>query len=397
MFFARQDEGLRGWFVLVDSKGILITGAVAGDFTVTAVDPSDTVTNTPTVSESAQKPGLYTFLVPASFLDTNGIGNYVITLEVIKTTSPKITDAKATTYKVGVEDIDSLSYDGIIHINTKTGAPGTVVGVNGTTGNPVSNLADAVTLAAATGFRRYHLIGNITLVSAHDDWVIEGEAAEAAINIGGQDVADSLFKNCQLSGTITNGPIQAEDCDLDGVGNFTGHAHHCGLINGTTLGAGTSTFINCYSAVPGLSTPSLDLNSVANLNLRIYSGGISINNVIAGQNVSLEFVAGQAILAPSCTGGTITLRGIGNLTNNSAGSVIEKNAFLNIDAIFAEEMDATFTARDVLTYAASMVAGDFTETIVSPTVRDFAFEDRSGGSLYTLRITQDTGRVRVSG
>jgi len=396
--FTRQDEGIRAHFVLVDSKGVNITGAVAGDFVVTAVNPADDATNIPTVSELTSAPGLYTFLVPSSFLTTHGNGVYPIRVDVDKTTTPKVKDVISKPYRVHIRDFDTLSYNGSIHINTKTGSAGTLVGVNGTPENPVSNLADAVTLAAAIGVRKYNVIGNLTLTSSHDDWTFVGDANAAVIALNNQDVADSLFRNCELSGTILTGPIQAEGCDLDGVGNFTGHAHECGLVNGSDLGSGTSTFESCYSAVPGLSTPSLDLDDVASLNLRSYSGGIEIRNMSgAGQNASLEFIAGQAVLAATCTAGTITLRGVGNLTDNSAGTTVEKNSFINIDAIFSELVDGTIDFRTFCKYGLAMVAGEFTETIVSGTIRDFTFEDRAASTLYSLRITKDTGRTRLSG
>lgn len=423
MWFSRNADGYQAWFTVADKHGALRTGGVAGDFTVTVVNPADTASSSPTVSESATKPGLYTFLVPTTFFTTNGVGGYGVVVEVDMNTSPKIETVLGEVLRVFAEDFDSsvgavwdaptsshltagttgrslslLRYEGVIHINTKNGSAGTVVGDNGTPQNPVDNLADAVTLAAAVGVRKYHVIGNLTLTSSHDDWTFVGDANGAVVMLNNQDVADSVFRNCELSGTIGAGPIKAEDCDLDGVGNFTGTAAGCNLLNGTDLGSGTSTFIACASAVPGLSTPSIDLNGVASLNLRSYSGGIEVRNVSApAQNVTLEFVAGQAILASTCSDGTITLRGVGNLTNNSTGSTIEKNAFINIDAIFDELIDDTVSARTVLQYVLSMVAGAFTETIVSPTVRDYAFQDRVGGALYSLRITEDSGRTRLSG
>jgi hypothetical protein len=348
MKFSRTTDGFKVSFALVDKDGFLLTGAVAGDFTATVVNPADSANINPTVSESTQLSGLYTFLVPTSFMTTHGVGEYPVVIQANKTTSPKIDDVFHDVLGVFLEDFDSINlntgYNGAIHINTKTGAAGAVTGINGTVSNPVSNLADAVTLAAATGLRKYTLVGNITLTSSHDDWVIIGQAAEAAVAIGSQDVADSMFLNCQLSGTINTGPIQAIDCDLDGVGNFTGHAHNCGLVNGTTLGVGTSTFIRCFSAVPGLSTPSIDLNDVASLNMRAYSGGIELRNCsTAGQNVTVELVAGQAVLAATCTDGTISLRGIGNLTDNSAGTTVEKKALISFSAI----IDGTATFEEV--------------------------------------------------
>ena len=296
------------------------------------------------------------------------------------------------------KDVALSSYQGVIHINTKTGTAGTTIGVNGTPETPTLTLSDAIILAEAIGIRKLHLVGNITLSSAHDDYIFEGDAAEAAVNINGQDVADSLFRNCQLSGAIGTGPIKAEECVLDGVGNFTGIAQQCGLLNETTLGAGVSTFSHCSSEVPGTGTPSLDLGGSASLNMRAYSGGIEIKNVSnVSQSVTLEFIAGQAILASTCSAGAITLRGVGNLTNNSTGVTIEKNAFLNIDAIWGEVVDGTVSAKEALQYVLAMAAGEFTEAVINGTTKDFTFQKRDGSPLFTGRIEDGVGRTRTLG
>lgn len=398
MWFSKNDDGYRAWITLSDKNGALRTGGVPADFVATVVNPTGVTTTVLAVSESAGKPGLYTFLIPSSFFATHGLGGYGVVVEVDITTAPKVRAVLGEILRVFEEDFDSiadlgrmLSYEGVIHINTKTGTAGTVVGVNGTPGNPVDTLADAVTLAAATGLQKYHLVGNITLASTHDDWVFEGGAAEAAINLGGQDVADSLFRNIQLSGTIGNGPVQADNCDLDGVGNFTGSASDCGLVNGTELGAGVSTFSHCYSAVPGLGTPSLDLDGVASLNMRAYSGGIELRNMTnAGQNVTLEFIAGQAVLPASLTAGTLTLRGIGNLTDNSAGTTIEKNAFLNIDAIWDEVQDGSITAREIMKRINAMARGKIALSgAAAKPAQNAVYYDEAGAPLFTNINTGD--------
>jgi len=414
MWFTKETDGFRAWFSVQDKNGAIRTGIPSGQFVATIIDPTDTVSLVPTVTESAVKAGLYTFLVTSTFLGTNGNGGYAVVVEVNALAAPKVAAVFSQVLEVYDQDFDSisgavweetrsahltagtmgaglvfLSYAGVIHIDTKNGAAGTTIGIHGTVHTPVDNLADAVTIAAATGIRRYHLTGNITLVSAHDDWVIEGDAAEAAVNIGSQDVADSLFRNCQLSGTIGTGPISADNCELDGIGNFTGTALDCGLVSDITLGAGISSFVGCSSQVPGLSTPNIDLDDVASLNMRAYSGGIEIRNLSdPGQNVTLEFIAGQAVLPASCSGGTITLRGIGNLTDNSTGTTVEKNAFLNIDAIWDEIQDGTITARTVMERINAMARGKMTLTgATTKPAQDAVYFDESGSPLYTNRNT----------
>lgn len=112
MSFALTTEGLRGWFVLTDKNGELRTGAVAGDFIATAVNPDDSDNTVVTVSESNEKPGLYTFLVPTSFL--LAVGVYAIVLEVDITNNPKITDAVHQIWRASENDFDTIGNNTVL-------------------------------------------------------------------------------------------------------------------------------------------------------------------------------------------------------------------------------------------------------------------------------------------
>lgn len=102
-----EAEGYRAWFVVKSNKGIIRTGLVGNDFTISVVDKDDFALSTPTPSESAKKSGLYTFLVPSSFLVTNGSGQYAVVIE-INATGPKLDDVRSIQLKVTKEDVDTL-------------------------------------------------------------------------------------------------------------------------------------------------------------------------------------------------------------------------------------------------------------------------------------------------
>lgn len=110
--FTKTATSYRGWVAVVRSTGALRTGAVAGDFTVTIVDPADSTSTTTSVTESTQKPGLYYFDVSSVFLTANGVGSYGITVEVDITTSPKVTDSLGAILKVTSQDLDDLAVPG---------------------------------------------------------------------------------------------------------------------------------------------------------------------------------------------------------------------------------------------------------------------------------------------
>ncbi len=107
MYFTRQANGFRAWFAVVVS-GLPRVGIIAGKFTITIVDPADAANDAPVVAESAQKPGLYTFLIPSAFVLANGTGEYGVVIEVVENVPPRITDTFSEVLKVSQEDFDSL-------------------------------------------------------------------------------------------------------------------------------------------------------------------------------------------------------------------------------------------------------------------------------------------------
>lgn len=222
-----------------------------------------------------------------------------------------------------------------IWIDTVGGAAGTIVGVNGTRGNPVDNLPNAVTLAAALGINEYHLLGasSIMLVSAHQNWVFFGQDG-ATVNIGGQNVSGTHFECLTLTGDADSNDITARYCKLQSLTNLTGSFEFCILVDNATLVAGDTHFIQCSSGVAGTATPYIDLDgddaNARNLHLRGYFGGVEIRTHTSTDLTSFDCPAGQLIIHASCTGGTIARRGVMNFTDNAAAAVsIEDNAALN--------------------------------------------------------------------
>jgi hypothetical protein len=245
-------------------------------------------------------------------------------------------------------------YNNAIWIDIANGTTGAVPGVNGTPANPVNNLANAVTLAAAIGVRAYFVRGNLTLVSAHDNWTFRGLGTEPVIALNGQDVQDSFFESVELSGDAANSHIHTHDCTLDGVTNFSGVINASRLRNSMSLAANGTMFSHCVSFVPGAAaTPILDVQGAGRtFQFRAYSGGLELRNMSdAGNIASVELVAGQVILAATCTGGQIALRGVGNLTDNSAGTTVKSTALLSnpeiAEAVHARER---YTKRDQIVY-----------------------------------------------
>lgn len=85
MHFARTADGIRVWWVVRQGSGALRTG-IAASQALTAIEPGDSATSTPTVNESSQLPGTYYADIPSAFFSTNGTGHYSVVIQV--TASP---------------------------------------------------------------------------------------------------------------------------------------------------------------------------------------------------------------------------------------------------------------------------------------------------------------------
>lgn len=102
---ARQANGARVWFTVSQSGSI--RSGIAADVTATVVDPDDSASTTPAVSESLQKPGLYYFDIANTFFDTNGLGDYALVVEA-NANAPKLNAVASGILRVVAEDIDSV-------------------------------------------------------------------------------------------------------------------------------------------------------------------------------------------------------------------------------------------------------------------------------------------------
>ena len=113
MFFTRTASGFRVWFFAVRGNGLLRSGLVAGDFVATVVDSTDAASAIYVVSESTQKPAMYYFDIPSSFLLTNGVGEYAVGIQIDTRAgpsgSPHVRTAFTDVLKVTTEDFDSLA------------------------------------------------------------------------------------------------------------------------------------------------------------------------------------------------------------------------------------------------------------------------------------------------
>ena len=195
---------------------------------------------------------------------------------------------------------------------------------------PVNNLADAFTIATRDDINAYRIKGTFTLDRDYPNWTFEGwgSKTDVIINFGGFSIDDTLFENIQLLGTMT-GMAEFVNCDLGAIVGFSGLARHCGLSSTIQTAVSTTlTMTECYSLVAGTGTPVLDDGNNSQLNLRSYTGGIQLDNFTAGSTGTIDLVSGHIIIDSTCTGGTLVVRGVGQLTDNSTGTTVISNGLV---------------------------------------------------------------------
>tara|TARA_R110000796_G_scaffold177928_3_gene294701 strand:- start:819 stop:1436 length:618 start_codon:yes stop_codon:yes gene_type:complete len=138
------------------------------------------------------------------------------------------------------------------------------------------------------------------------------------------EVTDCSFENLSILGTL-DGNNMFKGCIISNINYVNGLLQEC-AITGTISVDGTAqcNIINCWSGSAGVEDAQLvtiDMGGTGNsLALRNYAGGLRITNYAGGGAITLDFASGRVIIDATCTGGTIGVRGICDVTDNSAAT-----------------------------------------------------------------------------
>lgn len=224
-----------------------------------------------------------------------------------------------------------------IYIDVDNGEAGTAEGI-GTPTRPVNNITDARTIADNENLRSYVIVSSdITLTADHVNWNFEA-TGNSSLTLSNCDVSGSQFRCLTITGTALSPTesIIVEEAQIENYTNFLGDASRSLLYGTITLTAGNSSFNACASEIPGPGgRPIIDMVGAGrHVGVRQYSGGIQINNSVAGNNISVDLVSGTVVVDSSCTGGTMVVRGVGKLIDNSSGAVsIDVSGFVEADDV----------------------------------------------------------------
>lgn len=256
----------------------------------------------------------------------------------------------------------SVGYlDGAIWVDTVSGTAGAERYVNGVADLPTLTWTDALTLSGLTNLKRFDVAAGstITLTASSASYVIN--ALQATVALNGQSIANTRIRGADITGAATGENWDFDMCTIGTVTLDSGSMARCAFTSTITLlTGGEYIFDNCHSAIAGLTSPVINFNLLGNtsVSLRHYSGGIEIQNMAAGDVMSMEGLGAITINA-NCTGGTLAIRGTLNVTDNAAGAV---STFLTTpvaDQVHSGTAQASTDNTITLAASASAVNGQY--------------------------------------
>lgn len=259
-------------------------------------------------------------------------------------------------------DIQFSSFGGRVSVDITSIYSGTSFPV-GTPRQPVNNIPDAIIIAATRGFKTLLMLTDITLDTGDivDDCIIEAETTATHVHINaGASTVDSQFHRCHIEGTLDGGSAVHHSA----VGNllFVDGTIHNSALGGTITLSGSNN-LSIHTCHEGSTAPSVDFGGTGSaLFMRDYSGKITLTNKSGADVVSLDMSSGEVILESSVTSGTITIRGIASITDNSVGAtVIDKTISQETIAakVWAEDMRDINTPNTVGHYLTQKLFAKF--------------------------------------
>lgn len=243
--------------------------------------------------------------------------------------SVRSANSAGLTYSKQIEDQAFL--DGRIWLDTTEGSPGTQYPL-GTTSAPVNNIADAQSIATARNLpNRYHYHGYMTISPlyeiVHEDWLGDSPL-HSIIELDDTNIEGSLFERIYLTGSGL-GKFNINEGIITDFTNFEGSCARTGFA-GTirvpdSIASSNLLFVRGYSAAPYGTHPIFDLNDALGVSwqFRTWAGEMEFRNLTDPSGIiTIDMTSGNVFIDSSCTGGTIVVRGTGDVINNSGGTTV---------------------------------------------------------------------------
>ena len=245
----------------------------------------------------------------------------------------KQTVAEAVEDQIG-DEVQYGAFQGCVRLDVVGGTPGTAYPI-GTALMPVNNIADARTIALSRGFDVIHLISDTTVVAGAvlDELTIRSDDWRTITLEAGVSLVNTVFEKLSVYGAMGGFWNVLIDCWTYDITNF------CGWLRGgsyvsvalapyTVESAGQSFFdsiLPMYPSEPSVLTMNTDTEVSFTNAIDVYQ----INGMTAGSIVSFDLGGGTLTLDSSCTGGDLTVFGIGTLIDDSVGVTVDSSGLVS--------------------------------------------------------------------
>lgn len=247
----------------------------------------------------------------------------------------------------GIYDLASVWVDEVSGTST-----GVTDGEDGTVTNRSDDFDNAQTIATSVGLDKINIQnGNtITLASSLNGFNVTG--GQWTLALGGQDIGESTFENATVSGIGTGTTPRFVNCTMGTCTLPPAKLYRCDMNGTLTIGSsGDYLFSDCKSSVAGSGAPIVDLSTavgVTTISFRRWSGGLTLNNVAAGDVISVDAISGGTITVGG-TGGDVHIRGMVAVTDNSSGVTITQTQVTTPASILSSvEGSTSLAAIDTL-------------------------------------------------
>lgn len=200
----------------------------------------------------------------------------------------------------------------------------------GTPRQPVNNFNDALNIANTRGFSKIFILGDALIDSGLDysGKAFYGESiTKSVLTIDSMaQVQGCEFDNATVQGTLDGGST-IKNCKILNL-NYVNGIVESSILSGVIILSGDAIFLDCWGDTPTYN-PEIDFNnSASSLALRDYDGKITISNKNSSEPITIDLSSGQVTLENTVVSGTIIVRGVGELIDNSGGSAIVNSSFL---------------------------------------------------------------------
>lgn len=234
-----------------------------------------------------------------------------------------------------LQDLEAMqagSFQGEVAVDLTSSYSGTYYPV-GTHEQPVNNWPDAVAIADSRGIEYFSIHGNAVLSSTASvpGYGIrsQNQLTTKVFVTASANVENCVFENVHIASSTLDGNCWVNGCTVGNMQYIQGQITNSMLYGEIDLGGTEHTyFVDCKSACVGLGTTDLPRIDMAgggvprNTAFRNWAGPIKIYNCDhADSTICMDIVSGATIIvASTCVAGTLFVRGIADITDNSGGA-----------------------------------------------------------------------------